>query len=225
LSLKNTENMLDMKGDMAGAAAVLAGVCAIAELGMPVDVLGLLALTENMPGGKAMKLGDVIRARNGTTIEVLNTDAEGRLILADALAYAVDQKATHIVDLATLTGSCMIALGEEVAGLMGNNDPWLAQVQAAGKRAGERLWQLPTWPLYDEALKSDVADVKNVAGKRWGGAIIAAKFLQRFVRDVPWAHLDIAGPAWAACGDTTHDAGGTGFGVRTLVELASDTSH
>jgi leucyl aminopeptidase len=182
----------------------------------------VMALVENMPSGKSLKLGDVLRARNGTTIEVLNTDAEGRLILADALAYVVDAKATHIVDLATLTGSCMVALGEEVAGLMGNNDAWIGRVQAAASRAGERVWQLPTWPLYDESLKSDVADVKNVAGKRWGGAIIAAKFLQRFVGELPWVHLDIAGPSWAACSSATHDSGGTGFGVRTLVELASE---
>jgi leucyl aminopeptidase len=222
LSLKDNDNMLDMKGDMAGAAAVLAGVCAMAELRLPVDVLGLLALVENMPSGKALKLGDVLRARNGTTIEVLNTDAEGRLILADALAYAVDQKATHIVDLATLTGSCMVALGEEVAGVFGNDGEWIIRVQAAAARAGERVWPLPMWSIYDESLKSDVADIKNVAGKRWGGAIIAAKFLQRFVGEVPWTHLDIAGPAWASGSCATHDSGGTGFGVRTLVELASE---
>jgi len=221
LSLKDNDNMLDMKSDMAGAAAVLGALLAIAELGLPVDVLGVLALVENMPSGKAMKLGDVLHARNGTTIEVHNTDAEGRLILADALSYAVDQGASHLVDLATLTGACMVALGEDVAGVMGNNDSWLARVQRAADQAGERIWPLPMHPLYAERLKSDVADIKNVTGKRWGGAITAAKFLERFVGGVPWAHLDIAGPAWGSGATLVRDPGGTGFGVRTLVELAA----
>lgn len=222
LSLKTNEQMLDMKGDMAGAATVLAAVSAIAELRLPVNVLGILALVENMPGAKAMKLGDVLQSRNGTTIEVLNTDAEGRLILADALAYAVDHQATRLVDLATLTGACMIALGEHVAGLLGNNEAWLSRLEAAAQRAGERLWRLPMWPLYGERLKSDVADIKNVTGKRYGGAITAAKFLERFVGGVPWAHLDIAGPAWAEQASAAQDSGGTGAFVRTLVELASE---
>jgi leucyl aminopeptidase len=222
LSLKTNEQMLDMKSDMAGAATVLTAISAIAELRLPVDVLGVLALVENMPGPKAMKLGDVIQSRNGTTIEVLNTDAEGRLILADALAYAVDHGATRLVDLATLTGACMIALGEHVAGLMGNNDAWLNRIESAAQRAGERLWRLPMWPLYAERLKSDVADVKNVTGKRYGGAITAAKFLEKFVGNVPWAHLDIAGPSWAESASAAQDSGGTGAFVRTLVELASE---
>lgn len=222
LSLKTNEQMLDMKGDMAGAAAVLAAVQAAAELRLPIHVLGVCPLVENMPGGRAMKLGDVLRARNGKTIEVHNTDAEGRLILADALSYAVDQKAGHIVDLATLTGACMVALGEEVAGLMGNNDGWCERVQAAAQRAGERLWRLPTFPLFGEQIKSHVADIKNVTGKRYGGAITAAKFLEHFVGDVPWAHMDIAGPAWAEHESPSRDPGGTGFAVRTLVELARE---
>jgi leucyl aminopeptidase len=164
----------------------------------------------------------VIQSRNGTTIEVLNTDAEGRLILADALAYAVDHGATCLVDLATLTGACMIALGEHVAGLMGNNEAWLGRIESAAQRAGERLWSLPMWPLYAERLKSDVADVKNVTGKRYGGAITAAKFLEKFVGSVPWAHLDIAGPSWAESASAAQDSGGTGAFVRTLVELASE---
>jgi leucyl aminopeptidase len=220
LSLKTNEQMLDMKCDMAGAAAVLGAVQAIAELQVPVNVLGILALVENLPSGKAMKLGDVLRARNGKTIEVLNTDAEGRLILADALAYAVDQKADHLVDLATLTGACMVALGTEVAGLMSNDQAWSAQVLEASKRAGERAWPLPMFPHYADLIKSTVADIKNTGGTRYGGAITAAKFLEEFVGTVPWAHLDIAGPAWAEHESPDHDAGGTGCCVRTLVELA-----
>lgn len=220
LSLKTNDGMVDMKCDMAGAAAVLAGVRAVAELKLPVHVLGVLALVENLPSGKALKLGDVLRARNGKTIEVLNTDAEGRLILADALSYAVDQQAAHLVDLATLTGSCMIALGTEVAGLMSNHDAWAEQVLQAAGRGGERLWRLPLFPFYGESIKSSVADIKNVTGNRWAGAITAAKFLEHFVADVPWAHLDIAGPAWAEHESPARDPGGTGYGVRTLVELA-----
>lgn len=220
LSLKTNEQMVDMKCDMAGAAAVLAAVCAVAELKLPVHVLGILALVENLPGGKAMKLGDVLRARNGKTIEVLNTDAEGRLILADALAYAVDQQAERIVDLATLTGACMIALGTEVAGVMGNDDRWCETVLQAATRAGERAWRLPMFPFYGELIKSSVADVKNVTGNRYAGAITAAKFLEEFVNEVPWVHLDIAGPAWAEHEGPARDPGGTGYGVRTLVELA-----
>jgi leucyl aminopeptidase len=219
LSLKTNEQMQDMKGDMAGAAAVLAAVQAIAELRLPVNVLGLLALVENMPSGQALKLGDVLRARNGKTVEILNTDAEGRLILADILCYAVEQNAEHLLDLATLTGACMVALGTEVAGLMSNNETWAQRVRESATRAGEQVWPLPMFKEYAELLRSHVADVKNVGG-RYAGAITAAKFLEHFVADKPWAHLDIAGPAWASDDGPTRDAGGTGFGVRTLVELA-----
>jgi leucyl aminopeptidase len=222
LSLKTNEQMADMKSDMAGAAAVLAGVVAAAELKLPVNLLGILALVENLPSGRAMKLGDVLRARNGKTIEVLNTDAEGRLILADALAYALDQGANHLVDLATLTGACMVALGVEVAGLMGNDEAWCARVLAAAKRAGEMAWPLPMFPHYGELIKSHVADMKNTGGTRYGGAITAAKLLEQFVGTVPWAHLDIAGPSWAEHESPTHDPGGTGCFVRTLVELAGE---
>jgi leucyl aminopeptidase len=222
LSLKTNEQMVDMKCDMAGAAAVLAAAQAVAELEVPVNLLGVLALVENLPSGRALKLGDVLRARNGKTIEVLNTDAEGRLILADALSYAVDEKADHLVDLATLTGSCMVALGVEVAGLMGNNPAWCDRVLAAARRAGEQAWPLPLFPHYGELIKSHVADVKNVAATRYGGAITAAKFLEHFVGGVPWAHLDIAGPAWAEHESPTRDPGGTGCFVRTLVELARE---
>jgi leucyl aminopeptidase len=221
LSLKTSDQMVDMKGDMAGAAAVLAAVRAIAELGVQVNLLGVLPLVENMPGGRAMKLGDVLVARNGKTIEVLNTDAEGRLILADALAYAAEQKPGHIVDLATLTGSCMVALGTEIAGLMTNDETWGNRVRSAALAAGERAWPLPMDADFEEMLKSKVADLKNVPPARWGGAIAGGKFLEQFVAGVPWAHLDIAGPAWADHEGPTRDPGGTGAFVRTLVELAA----
>jgi leucyl aminopeptidase len=220
LSLKTNEQMVDMKCDMAGAAAVLAAFQAVAGLGLPVNLLGVLPLVENLPGGRAMKLGDVLRARNGKTIEVLNTDAEGRLILADALAYAVDQKVNHLVDLATLTGACMVALGTDVAGLMSNDPAWAARLQEAARRAGEKVWPLPMFPHYAELMKSKVADLKNASGTRYGGAITAAKFLEEFVAGTPWVHLDIAGPAWADNESPTRDAGGTGCLVATLVELA-----
>jgi len=220
LSLKTTDQMLDMKCDMAGAAAVLGAFQAIAELRLPVNVLGVMALVENMPSGKAMKLGDVLRARNGKTIEVWNTDAEGRLILADALSYAVDLKSSHLVDLATLTGACMVALGSEVAGLMGNNDAWSEQVQTACRTAGERAWPLPMFPMYTEMIQSDIADIKNTGGSRFAGAITAAKFLEEFVGDTPWVHLDIAGPAWVEKENAVRASGGTGCFVRSLIELA-----
>lgn len=220
LSLKPTDGMVDMKCDMAGAAAVFGAVLAIAELKLPVNVLGVLPLVENLPSGKSMKLGDVLRTRAGKTIEVLNTDAEGRLILADALQYAVDQKVSHLVDLATLTGACMVALGHEVAGLMTNNPAWADRVRQAADRAGERVWPLPMFPHYGEMIRSNVADMKNTGGSRYGGAITAAKLLEQFVGDVPWAHLDIAGPAFVEHETASRDPGGTGCFVRTLVELA-----
>jgi leucyl aminopeptidase len=220
LSLKTTDQMVDMKCDMAGAAAVLGAALAVAELQVPVNLLAVAPLVENMPGGRSMKLGDVLVARNRKTIEVLNTDAEGRLILADALSYAVDQKADHLVDLATLTGACMIALGTEVAGLMTNRPPWGGRVLGAFQQAGEKAWQLPMDPHYNELIRSQVADVRNTGGTRYGGAISAAKFLEQFVGETPWAHLDIAGPAWAEHEGPARDAGGTGYGVRGLVELA-----
>ncbi len=220
LSLKPSEGMLDMKCDMAGAAAVFGALQAIAELKLPVNVLGVLALVENMPSGKALKLGDVLRARNGKTIEIHNTDAEGRLILADALAYAVDQKVDHLVDLATLTGACIVALGTEVTGLMTNDETWSQSVQTSAGNAGELVWPLPMIPLYTEMIQSHVADIKNTGGTRWAGAITAAKLLEEFVDNIPWVHLDIAGPSWKESASPNSDPGGTGVMVRTLVELA-----
>jgi leucyl aminopeptidase len=223
LSLKPTDGMLTMKCDMAGAATVLGAMTAVAKLKLPVNVVGLMGLVENMTGGSAYKLGDILTARNGVTIEVLNTDAEGRLVLADVLSYAVDLGVDRIVDLATLTGACVVALGEEVAGAMTNDQAWCDQVVAAGKAVGEDLWQLPMFDLYDELIKGDVADIKNTGG-RWGGAISAAKFLQRFVGGKPWVHLDIAGPAFASSSKPHRDGGATGAYVRTLVELAQRAS-
>jgi leucyl aminopeptidase len=216
LSLKPSDSMKDMKADMTGAAVVLATLQAAARLGLKVNLDGYLALTENMTGGRAMKLGDVLTMRSGTTVEVLNTDAEGRLILADALAYAVEQKPARILDLATLTGACVVALGTRIAGLFANDDAFAGELLLACKVTGERAWRMPLDDDFDDALKSSVADLKNIGG-RWGGAITAAKFLQRFVANTPWVHLDIAGPSWAESDTAAGDAGGTGCYVRTLI--------
>ncbi len=220
LSLKTASGMETMKTDMSGAAAVVAVMSVLAELGVRQRVVGYVPLVENMPSGSAMRPGDVLRIRNGTTVEVLNTDAEGRLILADALSLAVEDGADAIVDLATLTGACMVALGEQIAGLMGSHDRWRDQVRAAAERAGERVWPLPLPPEYRRQLDSEVADLKNIGGS-YGGALTAGLFLREFVGDVPWAHLDIAGPARASGDDGETVKGGTGFGVRTLIELAA----
>ena len=219
LSLKPTDGMLTMKCDMAGAATVLGAMTAIARLKLPVNVVGYMGLVENMPSGSAFKLGDILTARNGVTIEVLNTDAEGRLVLADVLSYAVDAGADRIIDLATLTGAVVVALGEDVAGAFANDQPWCDAVLAAAKTCGEDLWQMPMWDLYDELIKGDVGDIKNTGG-RWGGSISAAKFLQRFVSGKPWVHLDIAGPAFASSNKPHREGGGTGCFVKTLVEVA-----
>lgn len=224
LSLKPSASMEDMKADMTGAAVVLATMIAVAKLALPVNVSAYLALTENMTGGRAMKLGDALTIRNGKTVEVLNTDAEGRLILADALSYAVEKEPARIIDLATLTGACVVALGQKVAGLFSNDDAFAADLDAACQRTGERAWRMPLVDEYDDLLKSSVADMKNVGGK-WGGAITAAKFLQRFVAKTPWAHLDIAGPSWADSDSSTRDAGGTGCFVRTLVTLIENSAR
>ena len=220
LSLKTSDSMIGMKGDMAGAAAVLAAFTALDAVQPPVRVRGYLPLTDNMPGGDATRVGDVLRIRNGTTVEVLNTDAEGRLVLADALALATEDEPDAIVDLATLTGACMVALGMKTAGLMGNHQGLLDQVQAAADAEGEPVWPLPLPPDMRTELDSEVADIKNISGKRWGGASVAGVFLQEFVGDgIPWVHLDIAGPADSPDDDGLTRKGGTGFGVRTLLHL------
>jgi len=219
LSLKTTEGMKTMKGDMGGAAAVLATFCALAAVRPQVKVLGYLPLTDNMPGGDATRVGDVLRIRNGTTVEVLNTDAEGRLVLADALVMAADARPTAIVDIATLTGAAKVALGDKMAALMGNDDELITQVRAAADAAGEMVWHLPLPEYLRPKLDSEVADLKNVGG-RDGGALVAGLFLKEFVpAGMPWVHLDIAGPAESSENDGELRKGGTGFGVRTLVNL------
>jgi leucyl aminopeptidase len=220
LSLKPSEAMMGMKCDMSGAAAMLGAVATIAALKLPLDVVAAIGLVENMTGPAAYKLGDVITARSGTTIEVHNTDAEGRIVLADVLDVVRGLAPRRIVDAATLTGACMVALGHDVAGLFTNDQPWCDAVAAAARAVGEPVWQLPMYPEYDEQIVSDVADIKNVGDGRWGGAITAAKFLERFVGDIPWTHIDIAGPAFAEKPKPWTDGGGTGSMVRPLVELA-----
>jgi leucyl aminopeptidase len=220
LSIKTTDGMVGMKGDMAGGAAVLGTFKAIAALGAKVRVLGFVPLTDNMTGGDATRVGDVLTIRNGTTVEVLNTDAEGRLVLADGLSLATEAEPDAIVDLATLTGACMVALGDRVAGVMGNHRGWIDQVRGAADAAGEPTWPLPLPTYLRGKLDSDIADIKNVTSARWGGALAAGIFLQEFVGEgIPWAHLDIAGPADATDVDGEIVKGGTGFGIRTLVEL------
>ena len=216
ISIKPSENMGDMKGDMAGGASVLAAIRAIAQLKPKLNVIAIVPATENMPSGTAQKPGDIIKAMNGKTIEVINTDAEGRLILADALSYAVKLGAKNIIDVATLTGACQVALGNITTGLFSNDKALQDKVYAAGKEAGEPAWPMPMDAGYSELIKSDVADMKNTGG-RFAGAITAAKFLEEFVDKTPWAHLDIAGTS-----DTDKDKGyqckgATGVPVRTLV--------
>jgi leucyl aminopeptidase len=218
LTLKSYENMLAMKTDMSGAADVIASLGACRSLGVRVRVVGIAPATENMPGGGAVKPGDVLEIRNGKTIEVLNTDCEGRLILADGLSLAVEEEPDAIVDLATLTGACVTALGLRIAGLMGNDDRLVAAVQAASARAGEPTWPLPLPKAYRGDIDSEVADMKNIS-KRGGGALTAALLLEEFVGDRPWAHLDIAGPSRTDEDSGEYRKGSTGFGVRTLVEF------
>jgi leucyl aminopeptidase len=218
LSLKPSQSMVTMKSDMSGAAAIVGAMLAAAELQLPVRVTGLLALAENMPGGDATRVSDVLTHRNGTTVEVLNTDAEGRLVLADALAYGQELEPTVMIDLATLTGGQIVALGNRVAAVMGTDDELLDAVLAAGSAAGEPLWRLPLHGEYREHLRSEVADLKNIGRPREAQSIVAGLFLKEFAGDVPWVHLDIAGPAFDDDGDGgLIPKGATGFGVRTLV--------
>ncbi|WP_038071932.1 leucyl aminopeptidase [Thermus scotoductus] len=222
-SLKPTEGMATMKGDMAGGAAVLGAMKSAALLGLPVEIRGYIAACENMVSGRAYRLGDVLKTLSGKTVEVMNTDAEGRLTLADALAYAERQEAKRILELSTLTGSAVVALGEEVAALFATEETWGKQVEEAAKKAGEKVWPLPLEKAYREKLKSPVADLKNV-GDRNGGAITAALFLTEFV-SVPLVHLDIAGPAFAKKAHALGPEGGTGFGVRTVLKVAQGLSE
>jgi len=217
LCLKPPDSMRTMKMDMGGSAVVLGVMKAIAVLKPSVRVHGLIAASENMTGAKAYKPDDVIRAYNGKTIEVINTDAEGRIVLSDALCYAVELKVDEIVDLATLTGACMVGLGSYTAGVMGNNQTLIDKIRKASDSVGEKTWQLPMDDELRVEIKSNVADIKN-AGSRMGGAITAAMFLENFVGDVPWAHIDIAGPAFLEKESNWNPKGGTGFGVRTIIQ-------
>ena len=219
ISIKPSAGMGDMKGDMAGGAAVMAALCAIAQLKSKINVTAIIPATENMPSGSALKPGDIITAINGKTIEIISTDAEGRLILADALGYAKKLEAKFIIDVATLTGACRIALGNICSGAFGNNQELLDKVIAASTETGELAWQMPMYEEYKEKIKSDVADIKNVGG-RYGGAITAAKFLAEFINDTPWVHLDIAGTSQSDKERGYLVKGATGVPVRTLVNLA-----
>jgi len=221
ISLKSRDKLEDMKQDMAGAASVLGFFEVIGRTGLDRHVAGVLPCTENMPGGRAYKPGDVFKSYSGQTVEIISTDAEGRLILCDALAYAAERfKPALMVDIATLTGASIIALGREVAAVLGNREELVHLIQQAGASVGEKFWPLPLWDFYFDSLKSEVADMKNV-GDRSAGAIIGAMFLSRFVPEqIPWAHLDIAGTAWTDKDTGFYPKGATGFGVRTLFEVA-----
>jgi leucyl aminopeptidase len=219
ISIKPSEGMGEMKGDMAGGAAVMAAISAIAQLKPKLNVVAIAPCTENLPGGEALKPGDVLTAMNGKTIEIISTDAEGRLILADALGYANKLGAKRIVDVATLTGACHVALGDDCSGIFGNNQALVDKLIAASVDAGELMWQLPLYEQAKEQLKSEVADIKNVGGK-WGGAITAAHFLAEFAGDTPWVHLDIAGTNLSEKSRGYIVKGATGVTVRTLVNLA-----
>jgi leucyl aminopeptidase len=219
ISLKPSDAMhAVMKMDMTGAAVVLAAMSALHATKPRVKVAGYLVCTDNMPSGSALKLGDVLTIRNGKTVEIHNTDAEGRLILADALSLAVEDGVDAIVDIATLTGACLAALGPKIAGVMGNDQTWVDAVRAAAERADEPMWQLPLPADYRKLLDSDVADLKNIGGP-YGGALTAGLFLKEFVGDTPWAHLDIAGPMRSETEDGWLAKGATAYGVRTFVEL------
>ncbi|MDA0181453.1 leucyl aminopeptidase [Solirubrobacter phytolaccae] len=219
ISIKPAAKMHEMKFDMSGGAAVLEALGAIAALKLPVRVAGVIGATENLPSGRSMKPGDIVRSKSGVSIEINNTDAEGRLVLADCLTHAIELGAERLIDLATLTGAMVVALGKTHAGLLASNDDWAAAVESAGARAGELNWRLPLHAEYDEQIKGRYADIVNSPADRGAGGITAAQFLKRFTGDVPWAHLDIAGTAYDNKKPYTPN-GGAGYGVRTLVELA-----
>ncbi|MGD9727185.1 MAG: leucyl aminopeptidase, partial [Nitrospiraceae bacterium] len=225
ISLKPSENMEQMKADMTGGAEVLASVRAAARLKLPLYVIGILPVAENMPGGRAMKPGDIVKTLSGKTVEVQNTDAEGRLILSDGLAYATRFQPAALIDIATLTGACVVALGQFAIGMFGNDDRLKEQVRKAGLRAGERVWEMPLWDEYFEQLRSDVADMRNIGG-RGGGMITAALFLSKFVGDCPWIHLDIASTDWSERERAYIPKGPTGIGTRLLIQYLIDrTAH
>jgi leucyl aminopeptidase len=221
ISIKPADNMDKMKDDMSGGAAVICAMAAIATLKVPVRVVAIVPMTENMPGGKAVKPGDVLTSACGKTVEIINTDAEGRLVLGDGLWYARELGATHLVDVATLTGACVVALGKTTSGLFGSPSSWVDALHRASERAGDRSWPMPVFDDYKDQLKSEIADFTNTGG-RPGGAITAALFLREFTGDLPWVHIDIAGTAWAEEAKPYQPKGATGVAVRTLVELALD---
>ncbi|HJM22372.1 MAG TPA: leucyl aminopeptidase [Acidimicrobiales bacterium] len=221
LNLKTFEGMKEMKIDMGGAAAVIGAMKAIAAHSPDVTVIGTCCCTDNQPGPTATKPGDVLHIRNGKTVEVLNTDAEGRLVLADGLSLATEDQPDLIIDLATLTGACLVALGQRYAGLMGNDEQAISRVQTAARQAGERVWHLPLPTEYRKQLDSQTADLSNIGSGRFGGTLIAGLFLQEFVGDTPWVHLDIAGPVTTDEIEGEFAKGATGFGVRTLLEIAT----
>ena len=222
ISIKPSENMERMKADMTGGAIVLQTIRAIANLKLSINVIGIVPSTENMPGGQATKPGDILTSLSGKTIEVLNTDAEGRLVLADGLAYAMRYKPAAVIDIATLTGAVFVALGSHAIGVLGNNNALIDRVKKVGESIGERAWQLPLWDEYKEQIKSDVADVRNIGG-RGGGTITAAAFLNHFVDDdYPWVHLDIAGTDWGESARPYIPKGPTGIGARLVIELLRD---
>ena len=221
ISIKPSENMDRMKDDMSGAATVLATMQVASKLQLPFHLVGIMPATENLPSGKAYKPGDILKTLSGQTVEVISTDAEGRLILSDALTYSLRYQPKAIIDLATLTGACVIALGDFVIGLFGSNESLLKRIEEASSKTGEKVWRLPLWDEYFEYLKSDAADFRNV-GTRAAGAIIGAIFLSKFVEKVPWVHLDIAGPASIEKERPYIPRGGTGAGVRLLIQLLRD---
>jgi leucyl aminopeptidase len=218
ISIKPAANMEDMKMDMSGGATVLGTMQALAYLRYPRRVVGLVPASENLPSGTAVKPGDILRAMSGKTVEVINTDAEGRLILADALSYAVQElKPACMIDLATLTGAVVIALGSQATGMMGTDEAMMARLREAGEHTAERVWQLPMFEEYSKQIKSDFADIKNTGGRE-AGSIIGGAFLKEFVGDTPWVHLDIAGTAWTHENKPYVPKGSTGVGIRLLVE-------
>jgi leucyl aminopeptidase len=223
ISIKPSAKMHEMKFDMSGGAAVIEAVGAVAQLGLPATITAVVPATENMPSGRAVKPGDIVTAMNGKTIEVNNTDAEGRLILADALCYAVEQGVERIVDLATLTGAILVALGHTYVGLFSNDDEWCAEVESACAATGEIGWRMPLHPEFLELTKGEYADLSNAAEQRIAMSSYAAEFLRQFVDDRPWVHMDIAGTAWGLARNYT-GKGASGFGTRTLIELAKRTS-
>lgn len=217
ISIKPSQGMEEMKTDMSGGAGAIGAIMAAAALRLPVNLVALVPATENMPGGSAIKPGDILKTMSGKTIEVLNTDAEGRLILADALSYAERYKPKAVIDMATLTGACIIALGSHASGIMGNDEKLIEAIRKAGDITGERVWPLPLWEEYDELIKSDIADVKNIGG-RGAGTITAAGLLKKFASKYPWAHLDIAGTAWTDKPKPYITKGAVGVGVRLIVQ-------